>query len=228
MAICKNCGQDLGSEDSLCHKCGEPASAEAPQRADAAQPDAVPPDTAPPNVSYVSPPPQYGYAPPPNAPPPGYGYAPPPNAPPPGYGYAPPPNAPPPGYGYSAPQYNGTGAYSGKTKSKVVAGLLAILLGYGIYNFYLKKLPKAFIQLAGYLVAIGLIIYWSAGYVENMVMWSMDMASGRYSSMMPAMFSPAYIIGILISSGLWLWQLVEGILIFCGKIDRDGDGNPIV
>jgi len=105
---------------------------------------------------------------------------------------------------------------------------LAILLGYGIYNFYLKKLPKAFIQLAGYLVAMGFIIYWSAGFLENMMEWSMDMVAGRYSSMMPSIFSPAYLIGMLISAGLWLWQLVEGILIFVGKINRDGDGNPIV
>ena len=198
----------------------------------------MPPDPPPPNVSYVSPPPQYGYAPPPNAspyapqnaqPPNASQYAP-PNAPPYANYGAPPPQygyAPPPGYNNNAGVYGNTGAYGKKPKSKVAAGLLAILLGWGIYNFYLKYYVKAVIQLTGYLIASGLMMYWAIDFTSNIMQYTMNGAYGYYPDMAPSLFSPAYVIGLLLTTGIWLWQLIEGILILTGKINRDGAGNPI-
>ena len=191
----------------------------------------TPPPAPQRNVSYVSPPPQYGYAPPPNAPsappsapsgaPPGVNYRP----PPPQYGYGPPPGR------YNNPgAYNNSGAYVKKPKSKVAAGLLAILVGYGVYNFYLKYYAKAVIQLVGTLLALGLIIYWAITLTENVFYSAFNsaMGMGYFNNMMSSVFSPAYVIGLVLSSGIGLWQFIEGILIFVGTIDRDGEGKPIV
>lgn len=32
-------------------------------------------------------------------------------------------------------------------------------------------------------------------------------------------------IGVLVISGISIWGLIEGIMILCGKIDKDGKGN---
>ena len=255
MITCKKCGRVLDLEDILCPVCGSP-TAEAPQlnfystaqqngqhstppdTGYAPPPDAppntgyAPPQDTPPDVSYVTPPPQYGYAPPPGAPPPNapqYGYAPPPNAPPPQYGYTPPP------YGYSQPQYydnnpsayDNSGIYTKKPKSKIAAGLLAILLGYGIYNFYLKYYLKASIQLAGTLISTMFMASWGMEVAREMIEWSMEMSMNPYVFSFPNIFTPTYVIGLIISMGIGIWQLVEGILILIGKINRDGAGNPI-
>jgi len=189
----------------------------------------APPNT-PPNVSYVPPPPQYGYA-PPDAPP-QYGYAP-PDAPP-QYDYTPPQQ-----HGYTAPQgYNNnasphynSGTYAKKPKSKIAAGLLAILLGYGIYNFYLKYYVKAVIQLVVTVVAVGFITYWGLSFAQEFFQMTVEMSTEMYMDpfafSFPDLTAPSYVIGSIISTCLWLWQLVEGILILVGKIDRDGAGNPI-
>lgn len=34
-------------------------------------------------------------------------------------------------------------------------------------------------------------------------------------------------IGVLVVMGISIWGLVEGIMILCGKIDTDGQGNPL-
>lgn len=34
-------------------------------------------------------------------------------------------------------------------------------------------------------------------------------------------------IGVLVVLGIEIWGLVEGIMILCGKIDTDGQGNPL-
>ena len=255
MIVCKKCGRVLNEEDISCPLCGTP-TAEAPQynffsteQRNEQPPDAPPgdpyagsptPNTAPdagnvtpppntaPNVSYVTPPPQYGYAPPPDAPP-QCGYAPPPGAQQ-QYDYTPPQQ-----HGYTAPQgyrnnaapYNNSGIYVKKPKSKIAAGLLAILLGYGIYNFYLKYYVKAVIQLAGTIIASGFIVYWSMGFAQEIVQMSMEMAMDPYAFSMPDLFAPSYIIGSIISTGIWLWSLVEGILILIGRINTDGAGGPI-
>ena len=74
-------------------------------------------------------------------------------APPPGYG-TPPGYSAPPGYG-PVPGY-GPPAYPGK--SKVAAGVLALLLGgFGIHNFYLGYTGKALFQLLGTLLTCGIL-----------------------------------------------------------------------
>jgi len=237
MIICGKCGQPLNQGDSICFKCGTQTAQEPPvygysteqqpphnyDYPPAQQPpqgyNYPPPQGPPSNVSYVPPPPQYGYAPPPGQAPPNVGYG----APPPQYVYAP----PPPQYGYSAGGSNAPGAYGKKPKSKVAAGLLAILIGYGVYNFYLKYYAKAIAQLVISIAAIAMTIFWTMGYIDDMVSWAMSTTSGYYPSPMPEIFSPLYIIGVLLSTGVGIWHLIEGILIFCGKIDRDGEGNPI-
>jgi len=211
---------------------------EAPNYFYSTQQSDTPPNTPPnaqPNVSYVPPPPQYGYGPPPNAPPnasyppPQYGYGPPPNAPP-NANYPPPPQygyQANPGYGYNAAAYDNSGIYAKKPKSKLAAGLLAILVGYGIYNFYLKYYAKAICQLVGTLISAGFIIYWSMEFFQDMMEWTMIMTGNPSAYFFPNIFTPAYIIGMIISMGIGLWQLVEGILILVGKINRDGSGNPL-
>ena len=74
-------------------------------------------------------------------------------APPLGYG-TPPGYSAPPGYG-PVPGY-GPPAYPGK--SKVAAGVLALLLGgFGIHNFYLGYTGKALFQLLGTLLTCGIL-----------------------------------------------------------------------
>ena len=74
-------------------------------------------------------------------------------APPPGYG-TPPGYSAPAGYG-PVPGY-GPPAYPGK--SKVAAGILALLLGaFGIHNFYLGYTGKALFQLLGTLLTCGIL-----------------------------------------------------------------------
>lgn len=36
------------------------------------------------------------------------------------------------------------------------------------------------------------------------------------------------IIGLFAVIGIWIWAIVEGIMIFTGKIDTDANGNPLV
>ena len=135
----------------------------------------------------------------------------------------PPPNnygAPQP-YSNNTPGYNNPGAYPQKTKSKVAAGLLALLVGLGIYNFYLKKTGKALLQLFGGLIGYGLLMYDVAVYTIEIMEWIPGTPE-------PTFFTPAYIIGLLLVSAVGLWQFIEGIMILCGKITVDGQGNPIV
>ena len=36
------------------------------------------------------------------------------------------------------------------------------------------------------------------------------------------------IIGLFVVIGIWIWAIVEGIMIFTGKISTDAKGNPLV
>ena len=87
-------------------------------------------------------------------------------------------------------------------KSKLVAGLLAIFLGYlGIHNFYLGYTTKGIIQAVGYVVSLLMVVFLS---------W---------------LIIGLFFIPVLI--GIWIWALVEGIFIFVGKIDCDANGIPL-
>ena len=72
---------------------------------------------------------------------------------------------------------------NGERKSKLVAGLLGILVGaFGVHNFYLGRTSRGIIQIIVTLVTCGI-------------------------------------------GGLW--GLIEGILILCGNINTDANGNPL-
>jgi len=87
-------------------------------------------------------------------------------------------------------------------KSKLVAGLLGIFLGYlGIHNFYLGYTKKAIIQVSV--------------YVGCMIVGSILLIIG---------------IGIFFymgAIGISIWALVEGIMILAGAINVDGKGIPL-
>ena len=77
-----------------------------------------------------------------------------------------------------------------KRKSKMIAGIFAILLGsFGIHNFYIGKNNIAITQLL--LSTIGALI--TCGISAIVV---------------------------------YIWALIEGIMIFTGNIDRDVNGVP--
>jgi hypothetical protein len=103
-----------------------------------------------------------------------------------------------------------------KPKSKLAAGLLAILLGLGVYNFYLNNPIKAAIQLTGEIISL-ILFFIDMAVFFNGIMQGTD----------PPFWSAAFIIGCIIGVPIGLWQFIEGIMILCGKIDRDGKGNPI-
>ncbi|MEZ5115802.1 MAG: NINE protein [Candidatus Nanopelagicales bacterium] len=131
----------------------------------------------PPDPGYAAPPPPQpeGYQPPPAGayPPPGYepppagGYAPPPTggyAPPPAPGGYPPAAYPQGGYppaGYPAP-------YDPQAKSKLVAGLLGILVGgFGVHRFYLGYTSIGIIQIVVTILTCGVGALW--GLVEGIM-----------------------------------------------------------
>jgi TM2 domain-containing membrane protein YozV len=86
---------------------------------------------------------------------------------PPSPGYAPPP---PPG-GYVAPGYAPQGA-AASDKNKMVAGILAILLGaFGIHKFYLGYTKEGIILLAVTIVSFGALAFVTSivGIVEGVM-----------------------------------------------------------
>lgn len=100
-------------------------------------------------------------------------------------------------------------------KSQIAAGLLAVFLGtLGIHNFYLRRYKSAGVQL-GLTAGSVLLFFLSiplAVFTET---------AGFSIMMLTLMLSPA------VCFGVWVWSIVEAILIFCGKI-ADGEGHPLV
>ena len=92
-------------------------------------------------------------------------------------------------------------------KSRVFAGLMAILLGAGIHNFYLGYNKKAVAQLLIYILSTVLL------YAAQ----SSDASSYWYF----------YSAGIIASAISGIWCFVEGILLLTGKIKADGSGKPL-
>lgn len=114
--------------------------------------------------------------------------------------------------GVDMSQYGST--YSGK--SKVAAGLLGIFLGcYGVHNFYLGYTKKAIVQLSIILLAI-VSIFIFAFAVTGM---ESNISDGGAIALIIW-----YIIEFVAIIGVQIWGFIEGILILCGKIKRDGKG----
>lgn len=98
-------------------------------------------------------------------------------------------------------------------KSKALAGVFGILWGmFGVHNFYLGYFTKAIVQLC---ISILSFILYMVG------IFGLELGS-YYQS---AGYGVAVIIGFLTVFGMEIWGLVEGIMILCGKINRDGKGN---
>ena len=104
-------------------------------------------------------------------------------------------------------------------KSKVCAGLLGIFLGtYGVHNFYLGYTKKAVIQLVLSLSSI--LIYLAA-----VIGLAVSETSYHTSNAMVVVLIIAMIYFVVAILGVRIWSFVEGIMILCGKIDRDGKGR---
>lgn len=88
------------------------------------------------------------------------------------------------------------------SKSKVVAGILAIILGqFGVHNFYLGNTKRAVIQLC---VSLG-------GYILGTVL---------------AVFCIGFLL-YLAPAAMGVWGIVEGIQILTGKVTTDANGVPL-
>lgn len=104
-------------------------------------------------------------------------------------------------------------------KSKIVAGLLGIFFGvYGVHNFYLGYYKKAVVQL-------GLVLFSYVMYVVEFV--SMAFSDAIMSDAGAVTFLVSSVVFALLIIGVRIWAFVEAILIFCGKINKDGKGRRL-
>ena len=116
-----------------------------------------------------------------------------------------------------APSYGAQNAPTAGGKSKVAAGLLGIFLGaYGVHNFYLGYKKKAVLQLA---LSLGSVVAAVVLFILGALL------SIIYVGIL--LFIPAYAL-LFVPGGVGIWALIEGIMILCGKINVDGNGNPLI
>ena len=88
-------------------------------------------------------------------------------------------------------------------RSYLIAGILAIEFGFlGIHNFYIKYYKKGVVQLA---FTLG-IMYLTSQLVDLIGI-------------------KILMISTIAFLGMCIWGAVEGIFIFYGRIDKDGEGN---
>jgi hypothetical protein len=104
-----------------------------------------------------------------------------------------------------------------KPKHKLVAGLLAILFGFGIYSLYLKNIKKGMIQL---LVPTASILLLG-------IMTLICNSISNIKIIIFGFFVPLFLTGVLIAV-MHLWCIIEGFLILSGLIDEDGHGNKLL
>ena len=104
--------------------------------------------------------------------------------------------------------------YGTSNKSKVAAGLLGIFLGcYGVHNFYLGYIKKGIVQLG---CIIGAIVF------AVVLIFFMEMNGPNETT---AIIFPLLLwADVLLILGVEIWAFVEGVMILCGKINRDGKG----
>lgn len=105
-----------------------------------------------------------------------------------------------------------------QSKSKVAAGLFAIFLGHcGVHNFYLGNVGKAVLQLC---------LYWG-GFVLLILSSILSLIS-PYLFFLPLLLSiPLLIIGCILTSGIGIWVLIEGIIILTSQEYCDARGIPL-
>ena len=97
------------------------------------------------------------------------------------------------------------------SKSKVLAGVLAILVPYGVYSFYLGHIAKGVVQLLMWLVFMPL-------FVIGLLM----------IPVIPVLGGILLFLSIAIYFFVWVWDLVDGIRILSGFVKVDAKGNPLV
>ena len=104
-----------------------------------------------------------------------------------------------------------------KPKYRIVAGLLAILFGFGIYSLYLKKIKKGMIQLFVPSIAIILlaVMMFICNHIENIKI------------IIFGFFIPLFIAMVVVAV-MHLWCIIEGILILIGWVNEDGHGNRLL
>lgn len=103
-----------------------------------------------------------------------------------------------------------------KPKSRIVAGLLAIFLGFGIYSLYLKKIKKGMTQFFipfTSLILLGIMLL-ICNHISNIKIII-------FGFFIPLFFT------IVIITVTHLWCIIEGLLILFGFINDDGHGNRL-
>ena len=105
------------------------------------------------------------------------------------------------------------------TKSKVAAGVLGLFLGcFGVHNFYLGYIKKGIIQLV-----ISLSGY--IAYFATVIGVAVSQTSDNVSKTLIVLALVALVYFCVSVIGVGIWAFVESIMIFCGKIKKDGKGR---
>ena len=101
-------------------------------------------------------------------------------------------------------------------KSKMAAGLLGVFLGsFGIHNFYLGYTEKGLTQ----------IILFFGSIVLSIVLWIL---SGLLSVVLVGfLLMPIAFLMDFVPFAIWVWGLIEGIMILSGNIKTDANGTPL-
>jgi len=109
---------------------------------------------------------------------------------------------------------------AGGGKSKMAAGLLAILLSvfgfnFGVHNFYLGYTGKAVTQLC--LNVGGWIVYAIVNIIIMPIITALTMGFGAVFYVITAI--PLH------STALLIWGVIEGVIILSGRVSTDANGN---
>ena len=108
-------------------------------------------------------------------------------------------------------------------KNKVVAGLLALFVGLGIYNFYLGHVKKGVAQLC----------LWIGSSILMFVGMMLFVLGAEYYYQFGEGFGMFVVGGIILGLSsllmfvLSIWAFVDAIRIFVGAV-KDGNGNLLV
>ncbi len=104
-----------------------------------------------------------------------------------------------------------------KPKHRIVAGLLAILFGFGIYSLYLKNIRKGMIQFLVPTVSLLLL------GIMTLICYNIS----NIKIIIFGFFIPLFLTSVLVVV-MHLWCIIEGFLILMGLIDEDAHGNKLL
>ena len=114
-------------------------------------------------------------------------------------------------------EVNNSSCFYHKPKHRIVAGLLAILFGFGIYSLYLKNVKKGMIQLLVPTVSILLL------GLMTLICYNIS----NIKIIIFGFFIPLFLTAVLVAV-MHLWCIIEGFLILLGLVDKDGHGNKLL